>query len=191
MILLEAFKWINIPYTILFGLTIVYWISVLLGLMDIEFLDFDIEPEGFLGILNIGNLPFSIWLSVFAFQAWIYSIVMNIILSSLFTLPGILQFLITSIVIISVALFATKIITYPLKRLFQFKSTKKEDFIGTECRITSTTADHTFGLAEITIDGVPQILDVRTNREDILKQGEKALITEFDQKEDLFYISRI
>ena len=40
-LLLECIKWVNLPWTVLFGLTLLYWIMVIIGGLDPDMLDFD------------------------------------------------------------------------------------------------------------------------------------------------------
>lgn len=188
-----AFSWINLPYTIIMGVLFVYWLMVIIGALDVEVFDFDVEFEGVLGILNVGNVPFSIWLSVFGLQTWLYSIMLNILADSFGLLNGLLfvRFLLIFAIIVPFSSITTKFITKPLDKLFANTAKSKKDFISHECEITSSTVDETFGTAEITMDGSPQIIDVRCKKEEGLKKGEKVLICDFDEKDDTFLVERI
>ncbi|RMG67737.1 MAG: hypothetical protein D6722_12680, partial [Bacteroidetes bacterium] len=35
----------NLPYTILLGLMVVYWLTVIIGAIDLDFLDFDVDVD--------------------------------------------------------------------------------------------------------------------------------------------------
>ncbi|MCG8569354.1 MAG: YqiJ family protein [Spirochaetes bacterium] len=96
----------NLPYTILLGVMLLYWFSVILGFFDIKSLDFDADtdidldvdvemdleadvdvetdadPGGsgihfFSSILNMHKVPISVWFSVFIPVAWACSIMLN------------------------------------------------------------------------------------------------------------------
>ncbi len=195
ILLVESlYKWINLPYTILLGLFLVYWITVIIGLLDVEFIDFDLEGDSFFGgLLNVGKVPFSIWMTVFAFQGWLYSVLINLWLNSFpkFPITGFFRFLGIAVVIVPLSAFLTKIFTKPLEKLFHEDSITKNDFVGQECEVTSSVVDEKFGIGEIRIDGDVQILDLRAKAEESFVKGEKALIFEYDDKEDVFWIARI
>ena len=44
-LLMESIKAVNLPYTVMLLVVIVYWSTVILGFFDIESLDFDVEME--------------------------------------------------------------------------------------------------------------------------------------------------
>lgn len=192
MFFIEAIKWYNIPYTIFLAAIFLYWITVILGFFDVEIFDFEVEIDSFLDILNIGSLPFSIWISIFVFQMWMYSIICNIVINVLpFTLPGFVRFAGVFLVIFFASGVLTKYITMPLQKLFNFETVKKNDFVGKRCLVTSSEVSATFGTAEIRIDGDVQILDVRVENDLDLKKGDTALIKKYDDENDLFYLSKI
>lgn len=196
VLLLHAFAWVNLPYTILLLVLLVYWFTVILGLFDMEIFDFDVEGEAdgfFSGILNLGIVPFSIWASIFMFQAWLYSLLANAALSkvSAFAINGFLKFILLAIVIIPLSAIITKLITYPLKKAFNQKTLSKKDFVGMECEITSSKVNDNFGTAEIRIEGDVHIIDVRVKEEIKLFKGDKVLIFDYDSQEDLFFITTI
>ncbi|MCC5944442.1 MAG: DUF1449 family protein [Bernardetiaceae bacterium] len=43
--ILEAFEWANLPYTIMLLLSMVFWLSYIIGLLDMDFLDFDVDAD--------------------------------------------------------------------------------------------------------------------------------------------------
>lgn len=199
---LEAIRWVNLPYTLIVGLMGMYWITVILGFLDIDIFDFDLDVDvdldidaigmnSILGILNVGSVPFSIWLSIFAFQMWAYSIIFNVVLDGIpvFQLPGILRFAICALICIPIAATITKVATTPLKKLFDQKTVTKHDFVGKECLVTSSQVNGQFGTAEIRISGTPQLIDIRAKPEDGLKKDDKALIYDYDAEQDVFYVT--
>ncbi len=194
ILLRSMFSWINLPYTILLLILLIYWVTVIIGLMDIEMFDFDLESEGFFGgILNLGMVPFSIWASIFVFQAWLYSLIANSLLAGIpnFPITGFFRFIIVGSVIVPLAAFITKLATLPFKKLFSEQSIKKNDFVTQECEVTSTTVNTKFGTGEVRIDGDVQILDIRAKDEEGIQRGEKVLICDYDKEEDLFWVTRI
>lgn len=201
--LTECVRWVNLPYTIVVGALGVYWITVIAGLFDIDIFDFDIDTEadldvdgGFeslLNFLNVGVIPFSVWISLLLFQMWAYSICFNLVVDAIYPpLPLFGRFLLVILIFLPLASFFTKLITAPLKSLFEEeKVMSKPEFVGKECVVTSSTIEANFGTAEISIGGRPQLIDVRIKPDEsfTLKKGETALIYSYDAERDVFYVT--
>ena len=85
----------------------------------------------------------------------------------------------------------TKLLTAPLKSAFEGTSVIKNDLVGKECLVTSSQVTQQFGTAEVTLDGVPQIIDIRAKSEEDFKKGERALIYGYDKKRDVFYVTNM
>jgi hypothetical protein len=90
-----------------------------------------------------------------------------------------------------VAGIMTKVFTNPLKTAFEGRqSIGKKDFVGKECLITSSQITSTFGTAQLILDGVPQLIDVRAKDEnDAFKKGDTALIYSYHEERDVFYVT--
>ena len=199
--LLQTVRWVNLPYTLLLGATGIYWLIVILGFLDIEVFDIDLDLDldvdadlsfgSVFGMLNVGAIPFSIWLSIFIIQMWACSVVANLLLDAILPLPDILRFLLCAIVFLPLAGMMTKVFTNPLKSAFEGRrSITKKDFVGKECLITSSQVTPTFGTAELTVDSVPQLIDIRAKDEnDAFKKGETALIYSYNEERDVFYVT--
>ncbi len=194
VLLRESIRWINLPFTIIIVTSFVYWITVILGTLDMELFDFDLELDGFWGFLNIGSFPFSIWISICGLLLWINSIVINLLLDAipfLSAIPDGIRLVPLYAVNISLSFFITKILTNPLKKLFKEKVSEKKDFIGKDCIITSTKVDIAFGTAELIINGVPQIIDVVNETEKEISKDDKVLIIDYYKDKDVFLIEKL
>ena len=199
--LLQAVRWVNLPYTLLLGATGLYWIIVILGFLDIEVfdidLDLDLDVDGDLslgsvfGMLNVGSIPFTIWISILILQMWVFSVIANLLLDAILPLPDIVRFLLCLVVFLPLAGVMTKVFTNPLKSAFEGRqSITKKDFVGKECLVTSSQVTPTFGMAELTVDSVPQLIDIRAKDEnDEFKKGETALIYSYNEERDVFYVT--
>jgi hypothetical protein len=156
-------------------------------------MDAELSFGSIFSMLNVGALPFSIWLSIFILQMWVYSIVANLLLDVIWPLPNIVRFLLCAIVFLPVAGIMTKVFTNPLKSAFEGRqSVTKSDFVGKECLITSSQVTTTFGTAQLILDGVPQLIDVRAkDANDVFKKGDTALIYSYDEERDVFYVTSL
>lgn len=194
---LQVFRLVNVVYTATFGLMALYWISVALGFLDIEVLDFDIDDAevglgGLLGILNIGDVPFSIWVTIFSAQMSLYSIAFNLFVDQLpFAMGGFVRFAVCGIIFLPLTAVITKFVTQPIKKAFEIKSVKRSSFVGMECRVTSPVVNENSGVGEIRVSGVPNIIYIRAKAEDGFKKDDRALIYEYDETKDMFFVSRV
>ncbi len=191
-LLFHVLEPISLPYTILLGIVILFWLTVILGAFDIEVFDFEVEADGFWSFLNLGTIPFSIWLSVFTFQIWLYSLVISAVLNNFAWLIGYdsFRFLLGAIILIPLVTILTKVITKPLKRLLETnESLSKADFIGKTCLITSRMVSPKSGIARVHTGASPIIINVRAELSEGLKKNSEALIYEYDKEKDIFYVS--
>jgi hypothetical protein len=199
-ILFEAIRWVNLPYTILLGAMGAYWLTVILGFLDIEVFDIDLDLDvdteldfgSMLSVLNVGAVPFSIWLSIFILQMWLYSILANMAFDAIFpALPDVVRFLLCAVIFIPISAMMAKFFTAPLKSAFEGRSFSKSDIVGKECLVTSSQVTQTFGTAEVLLDRVPQLIDIRAKPEDGFKKGDTALIYSYDEERDVFYVTNM
>ncbi|UII23145.1 OB-fold-containig protein [Fulvivirga ligni] len=198
----------NILITALAVFMLVYWITVLIGLFDIDVInidvdldadvDVDIDPDvdveggsmiglnSILVFFNLGKIPFMLFLSFWIIPAWIICINVNHILGNSSFLLGLLVLLGALIV----SLFVSKFLTYPFVKLFdQMQSDRQNDFvIGKICEITITASETKTGQAQVKTEGAPHILSVRTVSDAEMKKGETGLVLEYNQNLNLYII---
>ena len=92
-----AFMPVNLLFTVLLLLVLLYWIMVILGALDIDFLDFDFDTDtdvdidadadmdvqgggvlrGVLEFFYVGEIPVMVLVSVFALCLWMISVIGN------------------------------------------------------------------------------------------------------------------
>ncbi len=194
----EAIRLVNLPYTVLLGLILAYWVTVALGMFDVELFDFDVdglefEGSDLLGLLNLGDVPFSIWLTVFSLQMWVYSLIFNLLIDHFWpgALPDALRFVIGAVPGMPIAALVTGCATKPLRHIFDVPTVTRADFVGQECLVTSSVVNEAFGIGEVRIDGIPHILDIRAKPEEQMQKGDKAIVFQYDVERDLFYVTRL
>ncbi|NLL06747.1 MAG: DUF1449 family protein [Clostridiaceae bacterium] len=194
--MLELFKLsitgINIIPSVLLGIIVLYWLSVIIGAIDIDLFDFDLDldldldiPEGevitspfhgFLAFLNVGEIPFMIVLSVFCLSLWTISMIIAV-------LPIVSEGLINAILIIPniiVSLFITKAVTHPLKGLFKGVMRDVESDIKIEGQLCTLLSDIKYGRlgqAEIERLGSSILINVKVQEQgETLLKGDKAIV---------------
>lgn len=199
-LLKTAITGVNIIPTILLGLVILYWITVIIGAIDIDLLDFDLDlPDGevitnpFYGILaflNVGDLPFMIVLSIFSLSLWTISMIIGV-------LPIVSGGFINAVLIIPniiLSLFITKAITHPLKGLFKGMMKDVESDVKIEgqlCTLLGNLAYGRLGQAEIERLGSSILINVKVeDEEEKLLKGDKAIVLKKDFDRGYYIIKK-
>lgn len=200
-----CFHVVNLPATLLLILVLIYWFTVIAGVMDLSTLDMDLPDmdmesgdisaqgsgfDAFLEYFNIRYVPVSIMISLFALSFWVISMIANSILNPAgFGLFGLAIFLVNIPVSGHIAKFAGAPLI-PLFKNMRSQSSANRDLIGTRVIITSSKADSSFGQAEIREDGPPITLSVRTEGEEIPRGGE-AVILHQETEKDIYIITTL
>lgn len=188
----------TLPFTVLLGLVVAYWLLMIVSGLDLDFLDFDFDLDGdptthhsglawgFAGLqwFNLGDVPVMVWLSIFALAAWLTSAIFDKQLTD----PTTSELLTATVRNIGVALIAAKAITQPLKgKLKIHEPNTVEQMIGRAVVITSSEADTTHGQATCPSDGAPLLINVRTIAGSLAK-GDAAEIVDYSPEERVYFI---
>ena len=201
----SCFSWPTLPASVLLLCICVYWLMMILGAVDLEFLDIDVDLDldvnvdadisvlqiGFVPLkwLNIGSVPTMLWGSIFAVVAWMVSRLWNSPLPH----PT-FEWTSDPLAIIrdfGVAAMLTKVITQPLRGRFDIvEPNKAEDLVGRTCVVTTSEVTETFGEAEFATEGAPLRLNVRNDRGDVSK-GDTVLITYFRSESNVYVVERM
>ena len=189
---------LNIIPTVLMAFVLIYWIIVIIGVIDINTLDFDLDVEadvdvdvdmdgdvevggeglaGVLSFFNIGHMPFMIFLSFLVFPMWFLSILSAQYLGDTNTLAsaGIL------ILVFIVSLFIAKILTTPIAK-FYMKLRKEDEAVdpmGKRCKVLLTVRSDSIGQAEIKANGTSILISAVTRDGVEIKKGEYALVIDY------------
>ncbi|MEH0155219.1 hypothetical protein V6R21_13820 [Limibacter armeniacum] len=196
--LIAALQPINLPYTILMAVVALYWLSVIIGVLDFDTFDIDldadadIEVDGEIGAMaqvlhyfNIGELPLMIIFSFWFLFMWVGSVLTNHYL-------GNDSWLIAGAILIPnafVSLMLTKYATKPFQKAFSHL-TKEEDtsVIGKECKLIIPASLDKKGQAEVYTSGYHQRVYVKPLDDKKLQKGDTALIIEFDEQQKCYLI---
>ena len=207
-LLRAAISTVNLPYTILLGLIVLYWISVILGFFDLDLFDFDLDTDvdadvdvdigglGGIGIavlkfFHVGQMPITILISFFALSTWVISVLANYYYNSNSNFLFSLLFFVPNVII---SLFVTKFCTLPFRALFVKLNKEGEDteeVVGRMCVVTSSRVDSKFGQAEIRTAAAPLQLNVRTLGDEVLEKGEEVPVVQEDPGRNFYIVSRL
>lgn len=200
----NAFTGVNIIPTILLILVLIYWLTVILGIIDIDFFDFDIDfdiadgtdgldgLQGILAYFNLKEIPLMIILSILSLVFWILSML-------LYLLPikagGLINGLLLILTLI-ISAFITKLISLPLKGLFKnmyYKGKEDEEkVIGHLVSLCCNLEKGRLGQAEVKQDGASILINVKCEfTEDKFEKNEEAFVTKKDDEKNIYYIAKV
>lgn len=194
-LLRNAFEGGNIIPTILLILVVLYWIIVIIGILDFDFLDSDFDLDGgdgpfyaLLAFLKVGELPFMFVFSILILNFWIIAMLMRYLP---ITLGGVVNTILLIPAMI-LSLFITRLECLPLK--FVFKNRSMEDngenaVIGQLCVLMCEVNNGRLGQAEIERDGASVIINVRSEYEGVsFHKDEVAFVIRKDTDKNMYYI---
>jgi hypothetical protein len=199
---IQAFP--NIIFTGLLGLMLLYWLTVIVGALDIDLFghhgagaDGDMAPgahegHGFAEFLSLNKVPITITASAFALIGWILGMLTEIVLRPWLgvLLPGPLYSLIMMVVLVLAAGFAAAFVVRPLRHIFTMESEHGEEgLIGRMVRITSMKADHRFGSAMCDNSGPGIIMQVVCRAGTELKRDDMAVVVEYDAIKGIYLVA--
>ncbi|MGI9263397.1 MAG: DUF1449 domain-containing protein [Gammaproteobacteria bacterium] len=197
-------------YTILLVVCVFYWAGAVLGLVDIDVLDFDFDsldtsgdigqdsphstPEALAGLMlryGLVGVPVTISISLMVLIGWLlcYYIVHFLFPfvpgSFLKFVAGIPVFLVT----LYVAARITGVLIRPLRPLFR-KATQEtiKQVLGQTAIVRTSRVDNEFGEATLEDGGAGLILKVRTTGEDRFEKGDKVVIYEKLSEQNIYRV---
>lgn len=205
-----AFEPVNLFFTLMLGLMFLYWISVLLGLLDVDAFDLDLGADGdididgdvdvdgaeasglfraFAEFFSLGRVPFMVLLSVLFLNLWMVAILGNyyfnpnhsLLLSFAIAVPGFV-----------IACGVTKVLLIPLTRVFNDLDGTDEaarPIIGQLCTVMTTEVSDKLGQAEIVTSGSPILLNVISARDHVFHKGDEAVIVGKDDTRGVYLIA--
>lgn len=196
----------NLPFTILLGLVILFWITSLIGAVSTDM--FNIDPSGdlevdvpghdsdvsfagtaaaMLRVVNAGYIPVTIVLSILILMMWIGSILLNYYFNPGHSLLLAAGFLLVAFVL---GLIATKLITQPLvplmRRLKEAENTAP--VIGEMGVVRSIQMDSQYGQVEVERpDGAPALLNARLGPDaEPVPRGTPVIIISMDEDKGVY-----
>ena len=196
----NAFTGVNIIPTVLLILSLIYWLTVIIGIIDLDFFDFDLNIDGDLGnsmegfqsilaFFNLKEIPIMVLASLISLVFWILSMFVQV-------LPIPVGGLINGLLLIPlfiVSLFVAKIITIPLKGIFKQSYNElpqiEEEVVGRLVNVLCDIKDGRLGQAEIERDGANILVNVKAEfKEDDFYKNEEAYVSKKDAYKNVYYI---
>ena len=202
-------SWPTVIFTVLLLLAIFYWLLAVLGMVDIDILDFDmsgaevdLNPDGhsissldvMSGLmlkLGLNGVPLTIVISLISRFGWFFSFTLVHFLCPIMT-SAILRFIAGGIIFL-VAAYAAAFVTAwmikPLRPIFLASNQEVQKNILGQCAVVRTgLVDKTFGEAYIEDGGAGLIVKVRAYRNESFKRGDRVVLLEFSAVDNVYKV---
>jgi len=182
-------------FTTLLGVVVFYWMLALLGLVDIDSAEMDIDADpgssdlssmiGLMATLGLHGVPFSIVLSLLVLLSWTLSCLGAMWLLAL--LPGSIPVYMggTLLALASVAL-AVPMAAYifrPFKGLFvTHAAIRNASLVGQPCKVLTLTVDERSGRAEVSQRGAGINIRVWAHSPNLLARGSTARVVAYEEE---------
>lgn len=204
----------NLLPTGLLVFVLLYWLTVMLGLLDFKSLDLDVHADtdadfdahagahghpgeagtsfmnGVLGFFNLGKVPLMVFVSFVVLPWWVASILANHYLGNESLLVG--GVLLVPLFIGS--LLVGKVLTTPFVSLFAAMEINQEGAanspLGKMCTLLLPATHEQLGQASVQLhQGAPLMLNVRAiSASTELRKGDTALIIDYDKTRRCYLI---
>ena len=201
-----AFSGVNIAYTTLLILILVYWSIVILGLIDLDAFDLDLDVDAggfdadadfdadvaaegaaegsaggfsFLAFFNVGEVPIMFFVSIVVLAMWIVSMQINGWLDAV-QIDGVQQNRgwIAAALAIPNFIFALFVAKFVVLPLKRLRREHKPvtEHDGKPCLVKSLEVTEKYGQVEIPTDESPLLLNARTEHGEVLHKNDAAQI---------------
>lgn len=209
-LLLISASFPTVIFTVGLFVSVIYWITAMLGFVDINALDMDLpEADGHLSLnaqsepgmgeslagllmrLGLNGVPLTVVITFIALIGWALSSLLSRYSGTLFGY-GWISYL-TGVPIFAVsfwlAVMATARIIKPFRVLFsRLDQNVQKKILGQTVTIRTSRADNTFGEANMDDGGAGLILKVRARGESVFLQGDKAVLLEYDKATNTYTV---
>jgi len=197
----QCFTMPVLPSTLLVLLIVAYGALVILGALDFDLLDFDVDIDadadvgaissaGFvtLKFFNIGEVPLMVWLCIYGLLWWAISQVLWMAMDRTSVDPNTTLLVVRNV---AASVMLTKFATSPLAKIFSKPPKfRPGELVGQECEITTHQATTEFGQAKYQTDAAPLLLDVKMS-EGVLAKGDPARIIDYDPDSKIHYLAAV
>jgi hypothetical protein len=204
-----AFSPINVFFTLLLVIVVMYWLTVILGVLDtdlfeVDLPDMDMEADmdagvdadlgsgaawGILHWFHVGEMPVTVLLSIFILSLWAIAILGNYYLNPDMRILQAFGVFLCNIVISSLVVKCVAFPLRPLYALFYKDCNAPKKVIGSRGLVVTTqvTADQ-MGQLEVHTKGAPIRLNVRSKRDHVFREHDQAVVVERDKKSNIYFI---
>jgi hypothetical protein len=183
----------NLLPTLLLGVIALYWVTLILGVVDLDSLDIDLDTDidadgafhGILVFFNLGEVPLMLFISLVFLSMWMIATSTKILIDYSVSMSGILiipEFIVSSLIVRSALL--------PFKKLFKSLkvSTTEVPVLENKCILLTDCKTGRIGQAEIITGGASVLINVQVLKDISMKKGDTALVIQKDKNVELYEI---
>lgn len=191
----------TIFFTFFLGLTVLYWLVAVLGIVDIDVLDFDIPdadgsmdvnpdnglstPDALAGLMlryGLAGVPVTIIISLISLFGWLVCYYLVHFLFGIIP-DGLLRYLAGIPVLLGslyVAVLITAVVIKPLRPLFQkVQQQTVKHVLGQTAIVRTSKVDKDFGEVTLEDGGAGLILKARATGDSVYSKGERVVLLEY------------
>lgn len=197
-------------FTFFLLVCLLYWLAAVLGVVDIDFLDFDLPgsdadlslnqasdlstPNVLAGLLmrfGLQGVPVTIILTLIALVGWLVCYYLVHFLSAIVP-EGLLRYVV-GVPIFAVALYiatlTTAVLIKPLRPLFiKAQQGTVKQLLGQKAKVRTSKVTNTFGEAVLDDGGAGLILKVRTVGDQAFKLGDVVVLLEYREEDNTYRV---
>ncbi|WPP51640.1 OB-fold-containig protein [Catalinimonas niigatensis] len=190
----------NIIPTAMLIFVLVYWMVVIMGVIDVESIDVDIEVDTdvdgeisvswlnhVLAFFNLGRVPFMVFMTFLIVPMWAISVMTNYYMGN----ESFLLAVILLIPIFILSAFIAKFTTQPFIKLFNHLENnidQGERQVGKICTLMTTANSLKAGQAKINTSGAPLLLNVITDEGINMFNGDTGIVLEYMPDRNVYLI---
>ncbi|RBP51013.1 DUF1449 family protein [Arenicella xantha] len=196
----------TVIYTILLIICAIYWLVAVMGLVEIDILDFDLDgdidaadstslQEGIAGILHrigLAGVPLTVVLTIIACIGWLLCYYTTYFIRPLLpdvTLIRLALGLVTFVVATYITVLTTAQILKPIRSLFQRLDYDETKYIlGQTVVVRSSIVNRDRGEAELNDGGAGLLLNVRATGDEQFTKGQEVVVIEQLEDQNLFRV---
>jgi len=196
-------------FTFFLAVSALYWLVAVLGLVDVEILDFDLPSDGGIDVngengvetpevlaglmlrFGLQGVPVTVIVSFISLFGWL--ICYYAVHFLLFWLPpGLLRFVASIPLIMAVlyvAVMITSVVIKPLRPLFQKAQQQTvKHMLGQVAVVRSSRVDQHYGEALMEDGGAGLILKVRSSEDSSFKRGDRVVLLEYQSESNTYRV---
>lgn len=193
-------------YTLLLSVCLIYWLFAALGLVDIEFLDFDMDGDidsadsnlaqsgtaGLLTRFGLNGVPLTVIVSLISFIGWIASYYFIYFGSRMLPNVDLIELafeIFTLVASFFLAVFLTAQIIKPLRRFLKtMEADETKHILGQNVIVRSSTVTETNGEGLINVRGADILLNIRSAGTDKFSKGDHVVAIEKINESNLYRV---
>lgn len=197
-------------FTVFLLVSIIYWITAMLGFVDLDVLDIDVpEADGHMSLnaqadhgfaesvsgllmrLGLNGVPLTIVITFIALIGWAISSLLSRYFGVMFGYGWVRYITGVPILLGSlyIAVLATAQIIKPLRIFFsKIDQNVQKKVLGQTATVRSSRVDNYFGEAFLDDGGAGLILKVRTSGEAVFSHGDRVVLLDYDSNTNSYKV---